>query len=139
MILHFNLVPSLKIWETFDMKVWLGNLTTQNLPDKSQIFQLLEKQGKYLCVHLVVLWQRSDGAFKIFSLNLYIGILYWRTLNNMALTGRLIANLQLHIHEHMFNRRRFMSTHMLSMCTYYTFLKPCYFTCKQTEVLCSKL
>ena len=45
MILYFNLVASLKIWETSDMKVWLGHFTTQNLPVNSQIFQLLEKQG----------------------------------------------------------------------------------------------
>jgi len=88
MILYFNVVVSSKIWETSDTKVWLGNLATQNLPDKSQIFQLLEKQGKYLCVNLLVLWQRSHSVFERFSLNFYIrGIFYWRTLNNRALTG----------------------------------------------------
>ena len=86
-ILYFNLVASLKIWETSDMKVWLGNLTTQNLPDKCKIFQLLEKQGKYLWVHLLVLLQKSDTVFERFSLNLYIGIFYWRTLNSRVSTG----------------------------------------------------
>jgi hypothetical protein len=53
MILYLNLVASLKIWETSDMKVWLGNLTTQNFPDKSHIFQLLEKQEiTYVYIYL---------------------------------------------------------------------------------------
>jgi hypothetical protein len=54
MILYFNLVTSLKIWEASDMKVWLGNRTTQNLPDKSQIFQLLENKEStyvYTCLY----------------------------------------------------------------------------------------
>jgi len=131
-------VPSLKFWDTSDMKVWLGNLTTQNLPDKSQIFQLLEKQeSTYVYTYLY-----CDRGQTVFWNILFKFIRRYILLENVKPYGfdrRLIANLQLHIHEHMFNRRRFMTTHILSMCTYYTFLKPCYFTCKQTEVLCSKL
>jgi hypothetical protein len=79
-------MASLKIWEVSDMKVWLGNCTTQNLPDKSLIFQLLEnKESTYVYSYLYC--DRDQTVLLKFSLILYIGIYYWRTLNRRALTG----------------------------------------------------
>lgn len=66
MILYFNPVASLKIWVMSDVKVLLGNHTTQNLPDKSQNISVTLKTRKALmCTIICTVTQVREYFWKI--------------------------------------------------------------------------